>query len=87
MNTENSDLLVIKAILKADLTKSELSVLSHLIKEDGKTITKTNTEMSIALKMKQPNFVRAITSLKEKNVIGERPTGLFIKSKNSWGKK
>jgi DNA-binding MarR family transcriptional regulator len=85
MDYKNSELKLIKAILKAETTKSELIVLSHLIKQAGTTVLKTNTEMALALKMKQPNFVRAITSLKDKNVVGERTTGLFIRSKKSWG--
>lgn len=86
MTTINSDLQLLKAIIKAELTKAEMSVLAHVMSQAVTTVTKTNSEMSCEIKMAQPNFVRSITSLKSKNVIGDRKNGIFIKAISQWGK-
>lgn len=82
----SKDLQTIKAILKAGLTKAELSVLAHLMSKNVTTVTDNNSDMAKAIKMAQPNFVRSLQSLKAKNVVGERSNGIFIKSKSQWSK-
>ena len=87
MNTEKSDLLLLKAIIKTNLKKSELAVLVDLMQIKGKTITRSNSESAKSINMAQPNYVRALNALKSANIDGTRANGIFIKSKASWGRK
>jgi len=86
MTEKNTDLELMKAIIRANLKKSELTVIVHLMKKKDTTITTTNTELAKELGMAQPNFVRSLKALKAANVVGSRGNGIFIKSKNSWGR-
>lgn len=82
-----SEIELVKALHKADLKKTELTVLLHLLKKKETTIITSNSDLAKQVGIAQPNFVRALKGLKEANVVGVRTNGLFIKSKNSWGKK
>lgn len=87
MLNNKSDLELLKAILRANLNKSELQVVHLLMKKKDKTITTPISELAKELGMAQPNFTRAIKSLKAANVVGSRGEGIFVRSKISWGKK
>lgn len=85
MSDFDTDLL--DSILRADLTKSELNAVVMMLKNKEKTITDSNVDMAKKLGMAQPNYQRLIKSLIQKNVLGKRTNGVFVKSKNSWGRK
>lgn len=78
------ELKVLKIILKADLTKSEIKTVVYLLNTGVKTITTPNPEMALALGFKPSNFLRTLKKLEENQVIGRRKDGIFVKSLNSW---
>ena len=80
---------VLKALLKADLTKIELKLLTHLLTKHDKTITAKHTELSESTRIATPNIIRTLKTLESKNVIGYRkPTkNIFVKSMTKWGAK
>ncbi|MGF1884508.1 hypothetical protein [Vibrio splendidus] len=82
-----SEIELVKAICRADLKKTELSVLLHLMKKKEATVSDSNSDLAKQVGIAQPNFVRALNGLKSANVVGVRTNGIFVKSKNSWGKK
>lgn len=85
MNDFDTDLL--DSVIRADLTKTELNAVVMMLKSNEKTITATNSDMAEKLGIARPNYQRLIKSLIQKNVLGKRTNGIFVKSKNSWGRK
>jgi DNA-binding MarR family transcriptional regulator len=79
-----TELKILKSILKADLTKSEIKIIVYLLNKKEKTVKMNNSEIAQALGMAQPNFVRALRKLEKNQVIGHRNEGLFVRSVNSW---
>lgn len=79
-----NELKILKSILKADLTKSEIKIIVYLLNKKDKTVKMNNSELALALGMAQPNFVRALRKLEKNKVIGHRNDGLFVRSVNSW---
>lgn len=86
MSVDKSELLLVRAICRANLKKTELSVLAQLMAKKETTITTPYVDLAKKLNIAQGNYVRALQGLKKANVVGERPNGIFVKSKNSWGK-
>ena len=84
MKDKEQVLAVVGAIAKSALKPTEIKVLHYLMRFDAKTVTETNTAMAHALNLAQPNFVRALKALKEKNVVGERGEGIFVRSPSVW---
>jgi DNA-binding MarR family transcriptional regulator len=82
----NSELNIVKAIIRAKLTKVELDILLFLMKETDKTVIKNKTDMAKTLGLQRPNFVKSLNNMIVANVIGERSNGLYIKAVSSWGK-
>lgn len=74
-----------KSLVKADLSKSEIAIINYLLAKKDKTITDSNAQMAKDLSMQQPNFVRGLRSLRDKNCLGDRNNGIYIKSNKSWG--
>ena len=67
---------LLKAIIDADLTKSEIKVIHHLLGKKDKFFIINNSELAagmgfseVEIPKKIPNIVRTITDLKLKNVI------------------
>lgn len=76
--TDQIQIKLMKAIINADLTKSEIKMIIHLSTKKDKYFIidnmKITTEMGFEAK-KMPNVVRTITDLKKKNVIKIREFG------------
>ena len=89
MTDNKLQISVLKALIKADLTKSELKLTTHLLTKHNKTITAKNTELSTEIGMKTPNIIRTLKALESKNVIGYRPKteNIYVKSITQWGTK
>ena len=87
MKEKKQELSLLKGILKAELTNQELKIVHLMLKKSVKTVLSTNVEMAKELEIAQPNFQRAMKSLVQKNVIGERGKGHFVKAYGSWGRK
>lgn len=89
MTDNKTQISVLKALIKAELTKAELKIVTHLLTKHNKTITAKNTELSTETGMKTPNIIRTLKSLESKNVIGYRPKteNVFVKSMSQWGTK
>lgn len=84
MNFDNNQLDLLKAIVKVELKKPEISIIYHLLKQEQTTVTKTYTEIAKEIKMPQGNVSREIKKLVDKNVIGKRSNGIYVKSIASW---
>jgi DNA-binding MarR family transcriptional regulator len=87
MTDNKNDSELLKAIIKADLSQSDLKILHHLMKKPEKTILSSHSKLAGEIGMAQPNFVRSIKKMKEASVIGKRGNGIFIKSKSVWNSK
>lgn len=87
--TDTTQIKVLKALLKADLTKAELKLTTHLLTKHDKTITAKSPELSAEIGMATPNIIRTLKSLESKNVIGYRKQteNIFVKSISQWGAK
>lgn len=98
-NTESFELL--KAIIKAELTTRQLSIVEVLIKENTKNINLTTEQIankvkigstidengkSVAKKMSQGNVSRDINSMVLKSVLGKSDNGFYVRTTNIWGK-
>lgn len=83
---EKSSIKLLKAIINADLTKSEIKILTHLLDKHDKTITAKNSEISQQIKMQTTNVIRNLKALEDKNVIGYRhnTNNMYVKSVTSW---
>lgn len=79
-----NELNVLKIILKANLTKNEIKTVVYLLKTKEKTIKTPYSEIASDIGFTHSNLLRTIKKLRENNVIGERNTGIFVKSLNSW---
>jgi transcription initiation factor IIE alpha subunit len=89
MTDQKIQIKVLKALLKAELTKSELKLTTHLLTKHDKTITAKSTELSTETGMATPNIIRTLKALESKNVIGYRKQteNIFVKSISQWGVK
>lgn len=86
MNDLELDFL--KKIIKADMTKNELSVLYMLLNNKDKLLFLSSKELAKLAGLAQPNYQRCLKSLSDKNVIGRRSNRqIFVRSTNVWGKK
>jgi hypothetical protein len=86
MIDEKEQLAVLKAVLKAKLTNTELKLVVHLLTKHDRTITAKNTELSTETGIATPNIIRTVRSLTQKNVLGHRlkTDNLFVKSISQW---
>jgi len=79
-----NELKLLKIILRADLSKQELKILTYLIDTDKKTIKTSNPEMALACGITPANFRRALKNLELKQVVAKRDDGIFVKSSRYW---
>ena len=82
---KNQEIELLKAIVKAALTQSEIALLHHFMMLESKKMTENIGEMAKSLGVAQPNLTRTLKSLKAKNVISEKTNGqLYVRSKTKW---
>lgn len=86
MSVDKSELLLVRAICRANLKKTELAVLAQLMGKKDTTITTPYVDLAKQLNIAQGNYVRALQGLKTANVVGTRTNGIYVRSKSSWGK-
>lgn len=88
MKDTNTHLSTLKAIYNANLTRTELKVLLHLLEHYDKDITDKAVVIASALVMDTTNLSRTLKSLKKKNVIAERKLikTLYVLHYFKWGK-
>lgn len=79
-----NELKILKTVLKAELTKKELKTVVLLLNTKEKTVSTSYSELALAVGLTHSNLLRAIKSLEEKNIIGKRKNGLYVKSLRSW---
>lgn len=84
MIDKKNDISLLKAIIKAELTQSDIKIILHLMAKPDKSISISQQDLASQLKMKQSNFARSMKKLVANNVIGFRKTGLFLRSKTQW---
>ena len=84
MSENKQNLLLLKAIIKSELTNQEIKIVHYMLSKPVKTVSETITQIAKDLGIAQPNCQRAIKNLIKKNVVGERPNGHFVKAKTSW---
>lgn len=87
MTDYTKEVAVLKAILKAELNKTEIQIVLNLLKKPEKTITCSNVALAKEVGIAQPNYQRAMKKLASVNVIGSRANGVFVKAFSTWGKK
>lgn len=87
MTDYTKEIAVLKAILKAELNKTEIQIVLNLLKKPEKTITCSNVALAKEVGIAQPNYQRAMKKLVSENVIGSRANGVFVKAFSAWGKK
>ena len=78
------DLAVLKAVIRADLTKQEIKIICYFMKSSEKTMSCSNIKIADDLGIAQPNFQRSLKALMKKGVIGERYNKLYLKAKSGW---
>ena len=88
MKDTDTHLSTLKAMYNANLTRTELKVLLHLLEHYGKDITDKAVAIASALVMDTTNLSRTLKSLKQKNVIAERKHTQFMYVQHyfKWGK-
>lgn len=84
MKEQQQDLLLMKSIIKAELTNQELKIVYYMLSKPEKTVVTPISHIAKELKIAQPNTQRTFKNLIEKNVIGERGNGYFVKAKTAW---
>jgi DNA-binding MarR family transcriptional regulator len=84
MTDHKLDLTLLKAIIKAELTPSDIKIIAYFMAQPSKTNTTRHQDIASHLDMKQGNFARSLKKLIANNVIGIRKNGLFIRSKTQW---
>jgi hypothetical protein len=100
MNTDKESMDLLKAIIKAELTTRQLSIVQTLLKENTKTISLTTEQIankvkigmsvdkdgkSTAKKMSQGNASRDLNAMILKNVIGRSDNGFYVRTTKIWG--
>lgn len=101
MKTDIDSMDLLKAIIKAELTTRQLSIVQTLLKENSKTISLTTEEIankvkigmktdekgkSVPIKMSQGNASRDLNVMVLKNVIGRSDNGFYVRTTKLWGK-
>lgn len=101
MKTDKESMDLLKAIIKAELTTRQLSIVQTLLKESTKTISLTTEQIankvkigmvvdkegkSTAKKMSQGNASRDLNAMVLKNVIGRSDNGFYVRTTKLWGK-
>lgn len=75
MSDTKTQIKLMKAIIHADLTKSEIKLIIHLLTKYDKYFIVENSQLSSETDIKIPNLIRTIKDLKDKNVIKHREFG------------
>jgi DNA-binding MarR family transcriptional regulator len=84
MIDKKTDLALLKAIIKAELTPSDIRIVVYFMAQPSKTVTTRHQDIASHLNMKQANFARSLKKLVANNVISIKRTGLFLRSKTQW---
>jgi len=101
MKSDSESMDLLKAIIKAELTTRQLSIVQVFLKEKTKNISLTTEEIAKKVKvvskdhkegekrtgkMSQGNASRDINSMVLKNVLGRSDNGFYVRTTKIWGK-
>jgi DNA-binding MarR family transcriptional regulator len=89
MTDQKTQLNVLKAIIKADLTKAEIKVTTHFLANSDTKFTANTTILSAATGLTTSNVKRTLDTLESKNIIAYREStkNIYVKSITKWGAK